>query len=140
LPEYRIVVYEQIEHLWQKKFAIHGEAADENTALQRAASARNAHPAFQENEVDEKATIWRNPDPQQVHYPNLVVDLEGLGMKYTNPFQVIGKVRFVMKHAGVPMKEIGIFSREATGAGIDKKVNTFEETMNVIYSWVTVRS
>lgn len=134
MTEYRIVVQRKnADDKWEKVFAMHGEASDENAALQRAASSRNRHPVF-EPEIDKRAKNWRN-DGEGVLYPNITVQLSG---KNRNTFEIIGRVRLALKTAGVPMQQVGLFSKEATGGGLDTKVNGLDATLAVVVKWVNV--
>jgi len=150
MPEYRITVQRKVPNtntIWEKVFAIHGEADTPEDALMRAAVAKRGHPAGKKtpaNDLHAAAQRARGraqgapiPDPEgKIRYPDITVRLSSAVSG--NAFAIIGVVRQALKRAHVVPTEISQFSKEATGGGLDKKVDGYDNVLLTCMKWVNV--
>jgi hypothetical protein len=128
--KYRVVVQRQVgPNTWEKVFAVSGPADNATDALVKATTRRTAQVSG-----DTEASNYRSPNGSP-YYPNVTVKLTNTG---SSPFSAVNKVRTALRQAGVPAAEIGRFSKESIGGGLDSRVNGKDTIFQTCEQWVNI--
>jgi hypothetical protein len=135
---YRVIVFygeetAKGERAWKRVFDKQGPAQNIHNALVKVAKLTETDASTGKHE----RPITRARKARGPRYAD--VALNNVAPEGGNSAKLVSRVRKALRNYGVPSSEVGEFTREARGGGLDHGVNGYAETLTVAKKWVTIK-